>query len=153
MADTTPRLRRPFNLSPEIDDLANAIDELISRLDRKNVKYLHKDFDKANAGQTISLGAIPPDAVIDYAGSGVEVHELFNAGTTNRLDIGTAANTTLYASDLPLGSVGFKPLDEATALHRPSQTEWTELKAVIDVTGSTSAGGKASVIIRYTTPN
>ena len=37
--------------------------------------------------------------MIDKASSGGFVHEAFNAGTDNRIDIGTAADPDLYATD------------------------------------------------------
>ncbi len=149
---TTPRLRRPLSVNPELNFLAEGAEELILKLDRYNVKHLHRDFDKSHAGTTISLGAIPPNAVINPAMSGVTVHEVFNAGTNNRLDIGTAATTDLYGTDITLLSRGFKPFDETAVLFRPSQTDWTELKFVVDVTGSAATTGKASVTIFYTLP-
>lgn len=120
----------------------------LNRADGQNIKCLRYDFTKADANTTISLGAIPANAIVDVASSGVWVHEVFNAGTNNKVNIGTAAATGLYATGLSLLTLGFKPLN-AAVLYRPSQTAPTELKFFVDVTGVAATTGKASVIVKY----
>jgi hypothetical protein len=80
----------------------------------------------------------------------VYVHEVFNAATNNRLDIGTAATADLYGTDISLLALGFFPLDVTAQSFRPSQTVATELEITVDVTGAGLTTGKASAIVFYT---
>jgi hypothetical protein len=122
--------------------------DILVGMDKQAVKFLRYDFDKTHAGTTISLGSIPANAVVLPAISGVLVHEVFNAGTNNRFNMGTAASTTLYGSAKTLLALGFVPLT-AAVLYRPSQTVATEMKIVVDVTGAAATTGKATAIIAY----
>lgn len=113
------------------------------------VHYLAKSFTYADDGSVLSLGYLPAGAVIIKPMSGVSVHVAFNAGTTNVLDIGTAANDDLYGTDLALGSIAFVPLDEAVSL---AVAEDTLITATVDLTGTAATAGSATVIIAYVIP-
>lgn len=113
------------------------------------VHYLAKDFTFADDGSVLSLGYLPAGAVIIKPMSGVAVHVAFNAGTTNVLDIGTAANDDLYGTDLALGSIAFVPLDEAVSMTVAVDTLIT---ATVDLTGTAASAGSATVIIAYVLP-
>ena len=113
------------------------------------VHYLAKDFTYADDGSVLSLGYLPAGAVIIKPMSGVAVHVAFNAGTTNVLDIGTAANDDLYGTDLALGSIAFVPLDEAVSMTVAVDTLIT---ATVDLTGTAASAGSATVIIAYVLP-
>ena len=113
------------------------------------VHYLAKDFTYADDGSVLSLGYLPAGAVIIKPMSGVAVHVAFNAGTTNVLDIGTAANDDLYGTDLALGSIAFVPLDEAVSMTVAADTLVT---ATVDLTGTAATTGSATVIIAYVIP-
>ena len=113
------------------------------------VHYLAKSFTYADDGSVLSLGYLPAGAVIVKPISGVAVHTAFNAGTTNVLDVGTAANGALYGTDLALGAIGFVPLDEAVSL---AVAEDTLITATVDLTGTAATAGSATVIIAYVLP-
>jgi len=113
------------------------------------VHYLAKDFTFADDGSVLSLGYLPAGAVIIKPMSGVAVHVAFNAGTTNVLDIGTAANDDLYGTDLALGSIAFVPLDEAVSMAVAADTLVT---ATVDLTGTAATTGSGTVIIAYVLP-
>lgn len=113
------------------------------------VHYLAKDFTYADDGSVLSLGYLPAGAVIIKPMSGVAVHVAFNAGTTNVLDIGTAANDDLYGTDLALGSIAFVPLDEAVSMTVAADTLVT---ATVDLTGTAASAGSGTVIIAYVLP-
>lgn len=113
------------------------------------VHYLAKDFTYADDGSVLSLGYLPAGAVILKPMSGVAVHVAFNAGTTNVLDIGTAANDDLYGTDLALGSIAFEPLDEAVSMTVAADTLVT---ATVDLTGTAATTGSGTVIIAYVIP-
>lgn len=114
------------------------------------VHYLAKNFTYADDGSVLSLGYLPAGAVIIKPMSGVSVHVAFNAGETNVLDIGTAANDDLYGTDLELGAIAFVPLDEDVSMTVAADTLIT---ATVDLTGETAATtGSGTVIIAYVLP-
>lgn len=143
------RIPRPLKVIDWFDWWVQRAERELDAADRSNLKVIRYDFTKADAGSTISIGALPENAVVIKAISGVYVHEAFNAGTNNRLDIGTAADTDFFGTDLSLLAIGFVPLDEAVSL-RPSETVATEIKIVVDVTGTAATTGKASAMVFYT---
>lgn len=117
------------------------------------IHYLRKDITKADAATTVVVGSIPSGSIILEAISGVYVHEVFNAGTNNRLDIGasTDSGTNNYATLLTLLGIGFIELDEVAATLKV--TADTTISAYVDVTGTAATTGAASVIIAYIPAN
>jgi hypothetical protein len=143
------RFRAPGNSPNWFSSFLATLQRVLSKADRQNIKFLRKDFTKADAGTTLSLGLVPGNAVIIEAISGVSVHEVFNAGTNNRFNMGTAASTAAYGSARPLTALGFVPLNIA-ANYRPSTTtDATEIKIVVDVTGVAATTGKATAMVAY----
>lgn len=112
-----------------------------------SIRYLRKDFTFADDGTVISLGSVPANALILYQLSGVQVEEVFNAGTLNELDIGTSGNDDLFATNIALGAVGWKPLDENVAGYRVSTA--TELTATVNLTGTAATTGIGCIVIAY----
>ena len=103
-----------------------------------------------------TIGVIPAGAQILNTISGVYVRTAFNAGTNNRIDIGTTANDDLYGTDIALGTVAFVALDEAasaTDVNGWYFTADTTLTVTVDVTGTAATTGAAEVIIAYTVDN
>ena len=113
------------------------------------VHYLRKGFTYADNGKTLTVGTLPAGAQIIKPMSGVAVNVAFNGGTTNTLDIGSADDTDLYATDLALGSIAFVPLDEAVSMIVSADTV---IKAVVVSTASASAG-EGEIIIAYAADN
>jgi hypothetical protein len=113
------------------------------------IHYLRKDITIADAATTVVVGAIPSGSIILEAISGVYVHEVFNAGTNNRLDIGasTDSGTNNYSTLLTLLGIGFIELDEVAATLKV--TADTTISAYVDVTGTAATTGAASVVIAY----
>jgi hypothetical protein len=139
---------RPPGDSPNwFTSFFNILSSVLNRADQQNVKYLRKDFTYTST--SVSLGNLPPNATIIAAMSGVEVHEVFNAGTTNTFAMGTAAATTLYGTGKPLGALGFVPLTAAVSYH-PSDTAATEIKLTVTLTGVAATTGKGSAWVAYT---
>ncbi len=110
------------------------------------VHYLTKAFTYADDGSVLTVGTVPAGATILKPLSGVQVNTVFNAGSTNVLDIGTAANDDLYATDLALGTATFVPLDEAVGLTMSADTT---IIATVDLTGTAATTGSGVVIIAY----
>jgi len=113
------------------------------------VHYLRRDITFSDATAVLSLGTVPAGSVILKPVSGVHVSTAFNAGTNNRLDIGTSGTADLYGTDLSLTSVGLVPCDEAVSFYVSSATE---LFCTVDVTGTAATTGAAQVVIAYLPP-
>lgn len=109
------------------------------------VHYLAKDFTYADDGKTLSLGYVPAGGTVIRGG--VIVSTAFNGGSTNTLDIGTAADTDGFATDLALGTIGVIVADEmATTNDAGPYASDTEIQCVVVSTASASAGvGRAWV--------
>lgn len=112
----------------------------------QQVHYLKLAVTFADNGVVKTLGTIPAGATILKAMSGVLVNVVFNAGTTNVLDIGTTADGDLYATDLALGSIAFVPLDEAVTM---SVSAVTTLTATVAIAGTAATTGSAVIVIAY----
>lgn len=117
------------------------------------VHYLRKRITYANDGEEVLVGVVPAGSIIHKAASGVFVHEVFNAASTNQLDIGTNGGDTsasddpdLYGTNLALGTLGFVPLDEAVSY---KLDKWTKITASVDLTGTAATTGIADVVIAY----
>jgi hypothetical protein len=118
----------------------------------QNIQFIRKAFTFADDGSTLTVGAIPADARVVKAISGVYVDTVFNAGTTNVLDVGpsTDSGTDLWATDLALGTLGFVPLDEAVTT---KVTVDTTVQFAVDLTGTAATTGAAEVVIAFIPPN
>jgi len=116
----------------------------------QDIQYLRKNITFADNGVVLKVGTLPAGAVIAKAISGVNVSTVFNAGTTNVLDIGTAADGDLFATDLALGTAGFIPLDEAVSMDVAVDTEIT---ATVALSGTAATTGVGQVVIAYYLPN
>lgn len=114
------------------------------------IHYLRKDFTFADDGKVLTVGTLPAGAVMLKPLSGVDVQVVFNAASTNVLDVGTAANDDLYATDLALGTIAFVPLDEAVTMKVAVDTT---IIATVDLTGTAATTGEGSVVIAYTLPD
>ena len=110
------------------------------------IHFLRRNITYSDATAVLSLGKIPAGSVIIKPISGVHVSTAFNAGTNNRLDIGTSDTADLYGTDLSLTSVGLVPCDEAVSFYVSSDTE---VFCTVDVTGTAATTGAAQVVIAY----
>ena len=120
--------------------------------DTQQVHYLRKGITFADDGTTVTIGTIPANSIILRPLSGVAVTQVFNAGSTNVLDIGpsTDAGTDLWATDLALGALAFVPLDEAVT---NLVTVDTVVQAAVDLTGTAATTGTAEIVICYIPDN
>lgn len=112
--------------------------------------YVYRDITYANHGQTLDIGIVPAGGWVVRAG--VNVSTAFNGDTTNNLDIGTAADTDGFATDLALGTIGVIAADEmATTNDAGPYAADTTLQCVVTSTASASAGA-ARVWVEYMVP-
>jgi hypothetical protein len=105
-------------------------------------------FDTANAATGIELGTLPAGSFVD----GVTVHVItaFNAGTTNVLVVGTAADDDGFATSagIAAGTAGKKnSLDGAQS--GDSLTADTPVVAKFTQTGTAATTGEASILLKY----
>lgn len=97
-------------------------------------------------GGDFEIGVIPAGYVMDKAASGVTVEEVFNAGTTNTVDIGYEGATAAFASGLSLLAKDFVPLGLGGDLIRNAETR---VLAKFSLTGTAATTGKATFTIKY----
>lgn len=118
----------------------------------QQIHYLRKSITYADDGTTVTVGTIPAGSLILKPISGVAVTTVFNAGSTNVLDIGpsTDSGTDLWATDLALGTLAFVPLDEAVT---NLVSVDTVVQAAVDLTGTAATTGAAEIIIAYIPDN
>jgi hypothetical protein len=120
------------------------------------IHYLRLGLTFADDGVQKTVGILPAGAQMLPTISGVYVRTVFNAGTTNVLDIGTVANDDLYATDLALGTKAFVALDESAAAADVNTfyvSVDTTIVATVDLTGTAATTGEAEVIIAFIPDN
>lgn len=119
----------------------------------QQIHYLRQNISYADgASKVYTIGTVPAGSQILNVISGVFVNTVFNAGTTNVLDIGTTANDDLYGTDIALGTKAFVALDEAAtatdvnAWYVSSDTTFT---CTLSLTGTAATTGAGVVVIAY----
>ena len=118
------------------------------------VHYIRKTITFADNGTEVTVGWIPAGAVIIQPMSGVRISTVFNAGTSNVLDIGAQQGNDdpdEFATDLALGVVAQVALDEATGIY--VMTADTQITATPALAGTAATAGEAEVIICYIPDN
>lgn len=126
------------------------------QLATQQIHYLRCGISFADNGVAKVVGIIPAGSQMVNLISGVYVREVFNAGTTNVLDIGTSANDDLYGTDIALGTKAFVALDEAataTDVNTWYVTVDTTITATVALSGTAATTGLAEVIIAYIPDN
>lgn len=118
----------------------------------QQIHYLRKSITFADDGTTVTVGTIPAGSILVKPISGVAITTVFNAGSTNVLDVGpsTDSGTDLWATDLALGTLGFVPIDEAVT---NLVSVDTIVQAAVDLTGTAATTGAAEIIIAYIPDN
>lgn len=111
------------------------------------VHFLRKSVTFSDNGVARTVGVIPAGSLILKPMSGVHVTTVFNAGTTNVLDIGTSADDDLYGTDLALGTANFVPLDENVGTYLV--TTDTTITVTVGLAGTAATAGAGEVIIAY----
>jgi hypothetical protein len=109
--------------------------------------YLYKAFTFADDGSALSMGYVPGGSYI--LRGGVVVSTAFNAGSTNVLDIGTAADDDGFATDLALGTVGVIVADEMATSNDAYCAADTQILATVDLTGTAATTGAGLAWVEY----
>lgn len=117
----------------------------------QQVHYIRKTLGVSDMGKVVKLGTIPANSIILKPSSGASVNVAFNSATTTVLDIGSAADGDLYATDLDVKTgIAFLPIDEAVSM---LVTADTELTATLAETGTAATAGSVTVIIGFLPAN
>jgi hypothetical protein len=109
------------------------------QLATQQTHYLRCGITYADNGLVKTVGIIPAGSQMINLTSGVYIREVFNAGTTNVLDIGTTADDDLYAT--------------ATNVNTWYVTVDTTITATVALSGTAATTGQAEIIIAYIPDN
>ena len=116
--------------------------------------YLYADVTFANDGDTVSLGWLPEDGVIDSIS--IVTSTAFNAGTTSQIDVGfrnrgdgVADDADGLAADVDVSAAGVDVVS-LTSTANLAFTGGGEVTAFVDLTGTTATAGVARVIVEFT---
>lgn len=120
-------------------------------LSQQQINYLRLGITFADAGLTKVIGSIPAGSLILKPLSGAFVSTVFNAGTTNTLDIGTVAAGTALSAAGSLTATVFVPANAATGAFLVAAD--TTLTVTVNMTGTTATTGAATVVIAYVENN
>lgn len=123
------------------------------------VHVLRKNITSADMGSTVSLGWIPPKAVVEDAY--IVVDTAFNSGTSATANMGfrnagdgTTADADEFMSGVSVAAAGKAAADEIDAsvadLYFP---EGAELTVALAETGSAATAGNAFAVVKYTVDN
>jgi hypothetical protein len=118
----------------------------------QQIDYLRARVTFSNSGAPVAVGILPPGAVILKALSGVTVETVFNAGTTNTVDIGVSGTAGLYGSALSLTAQNFVPVAQATS-YVTSYAGDTTILATVNLSGTAATTGVAHVVIAFVPNN
>lgn len=113
------------------------------------VHYFCENITFANAGTTVTLGTLPPGAVVVDAG--VVVTTAFN-GSSPTLDIGTSGDTDGFATLLSLGTIGRIVADEMATSNDLYATTATTISCTLSAMSGASAG-VGFVYVEYLMPD
>ena len=126
------------------------------------IHYLRQNFSVAADGGaaatiTKTLGILPAGSQIINAISGLYVSEVYNAGTSSLVNIGTSADNDLYMTIVSSGTKAFTALDEAATATgvnawATSATDDTTITAEVVLAGTNASTGKCTVVIAYVPP-
>lgn len=118
----------------------------------QQVSYLRRRVTIANSGVAVLVGILPPGAIILKALSGVTVSTVFNAGTTNTVDIGVTGTAGLYGSALSLTATNFVPMGQAVS-YLTSTSADTNIFATVNLSGTTATTGVADIVVAFIPAN
>lgn len=118
----------------------------------QQVHYLRANVSYADgASKVYTLGTIPAGALILKPASGIHVTTVYNAGTNNLMNIGTAATDNLFGTVLSLTAANFIPLDETIGGYKV--TVDTVITASHALTGTAATTGAGVVVIAFIPDN
>lgn len=118
----------------------------------QQIDYFRRRVTFADSGKAVLVGILPPGAIIIKSMSGVVVSTVFNAGTTNTVDIGINGTANLYGSALSLTAQNFVPVAQAVD-YRVSSAGDVYLYATVNTSGTAATTGEAHIIVGFIPAN
>lgn len=115
----------------------------------QQIDYCRRRITPADAGKTVLVGILPPNAVILKAMSGVNVSTVFNAGTANTIDIGITGTPAAFGSALSLTTVGQPALNGTASFLTPNNGADTFVYATVTLTGTAATTGVADIVVGF----
>jgi len=115
------------------------------------VHYLRKSFDYSDDGDVVTMGVIPAGSIILKPISGVHISTVFDAGTTNAMDMGTSGDPNLLGTQLSLLATTFVPLDETVGGYLV--TVDTEITLSVTLAGTAATAGAGEAVLCYIPDN
>ena len=109
--------------------------------------FLRKEVTFSDNGSTVTVGKLPPGAIVVSAG--VIVSTAFNAGTSNVLDIGTSGDGDGFATDLALGTIGNIVWDELATSNDLYATTEVTVTADVALAGTAATAGTGHVYVEF----
>lgn len=100
---------------------------------------------------SITLGVVPPGSIIVSAG--VVISTVFNAASSNVIDIGTTADPDGLATDLAAGTVGLIVADELATSNDLYATTDVTIVASYAQTGTAATTGVGHVYVEFIPPD
>ncbi|MDO9381837.1 MAG: hypothetical protein Q7T86_03145 [Hyphomicrobiaceae bacterium] len=114
------------------------------------VHYLAKAISYADGATNVyTLGVLPAGAMIIKPMSGVQVNTVFNSGTNNLINFGTAADDDFFGTVMSLTTATFVPLDEAVSMSVAADTTVT---ASLALSGTAATTGAGVALLAYVLP-
>lgn len=116
------------------------------------VHYLRKTIRYSDgASAVVTIGTLPAGAVV-VAGA-ITVTTVFNSGTNNNVDIGTAGAPDGLATAVAMTSAGRKVFDELATSDDLVMAAETDIIATLGLTGTAASAGVAIVEVQFIVNN
>lgn len=115
----------------------------------QNLQYFHKHVLFSDTPTTYTF-KIPAFSIIMPTLSGVDVSTVWNAATTNRIQIGISGAVSKYGLNVTLATLGMQPMAVAVG-HRV--TVDTDIVFTMDVTGTAATTGEGDILLVFRPPN
>lgn len=116
------------------------------------VHYLRKTIRYSDgASAVVTIGTLPAGAVV-VAGA-ITVTTVFNSGTNNNVDIGTAGDPDGLATAVAMTSAGRKVFDELATSDDLVMAAETDIIATLGLTGTAASAGVAIVEVQFIVNN
>ena len=119
----------------------------------QQVHYLRKAlaYNTAATGVEVTVGTLPAGALV--IGAGAYIVTVFNAASTNVIDIGTSGDPDGFATDLAAGTVGNIVWDELATSNDLYATTEVTVTANYAQTGTAATTGSAIIYVTYLANN
>lgn len=115
------------------------------------VQYLRKRITYLNNGTAVTVGKLPPSAIV--VGGGVQVITTFNDSGTDLVDVGTSADADAFATLLAVSATApaYIAFDELATTNDYDDSNEVTVTATYTGQNSNATAGVADVVVFYIT--